>query len=116
MRPPLEYGDNFPVPPGSWNPAVPWRFPNTEFKLRRLSALSVLLPWLTLGLGMTLGILWMNWRTGEEADGAALQNAVPVPASEAVRSQQPETRDSLEVPKEEVPPVRKPVRMRSKLA
>ncbi len=61
-RPPLEYGDNFPVATGSWNPAVPWKFPHHETQLQRRSALSVALPWVTLGLGVTLGILWMSWR------------------------------------------------------
>jgi hypothetical protein len=80
VRPPLEYGDNFPVPTGSWNPTVPWRFPNTEIRPRRFSMLKIVLPWLTLGLGVTLGILWMSWRTGE---GTALEAPVPVPASGA---------------------------------
>lgn len=60
-RVPLEYGDNFPVPEGSWNPTVPWRFP--KYKIRRPSVLSQMLPWLMLGLGMALGMVWMCWRT-----------------------------------------------------
>lgn len=59
-RIPLEYGDNFPVSQGAWNPAVPWRFP--KYQIRRPSVLSQLLPWMMLGLGMTLGVLWMCWR------------------------------------------------------
>ena len=61
-RVPIEYGDNFPVTRAeSWNPTVPWRFPNHEVQPKR-SAIAQLLPWLMLGLGMTLGILWMSWR------------------------------------------------------
>ncbi len=105
MRPPLEYGDNFPVPPGAWNPAVPWRFPNTEIRPGRPSVLRIVLPWLTLGIGVTLGILWMNWRTEEEP---ALQDAV----STATEGQD----SSFKVPKEMAPPVPKPDRMRSELA
>ena len=61
MRPPLEYGDNFPVPAG-WNPSAPWRFPNHEVLPGRQGVLSRALPWITLGLGVSLGILWMSWR------------------------------------------------------
>lgn len=60
MRAPLEYGDNFPVPSGLWDPRVPWRFPNGEEPLRRPSLLGHLMPWVMLGLGMTLGVLWMS--------------------------------------------------------
>lgn len=63
MRPPLEYGDNFPVPTGVWNPAEPWRFPRHEILPSRLGMLSTALPWITLGLGISMGILWMSWRT-----------------------------------------------------
>ena len=63
MRPPLEYGDNFPVPLGTWNPAEPWRFPRHELFPARQGFLSLALPWITLGLGISLGILWMSWRT-----------------------------------------------------
>lgn len=65
MRPPLEYGDNFPVPTGVWNPAEPWRFPRHELLPSRRGLLSRALPWITLGLGISLGILWMSWRTQE---------------------------------------------------
>lgn len=76
MKPPLEYGDNFPVPTGFWNPAEPWRFPKHEVIVRRRGPLSYALPWITLGLGLTLGVLWMSWRVEER----------PVPASpEALR-------------------------------
>lgn len=61
MRPPLEYGDNFPVPMGVWNPAEPWRFPRHELFPSRQGLLNRALPWLTLGLGISLGILWMSW-------------------------------------------------------
>ena len=63
MRPPLEYGDNFPVPTGVWNPAEPWRFPRHELLPSRQGLLSRALPWITLGLGVSLGILWMSWRS-----------------------------------------------------
>lgn len=63
MRPPLEYGDNFPVPTGVWNPAEPWRFPRHEIPAPRPGLLSTALPWITLGLGISLGVLWMSWRT-----------------------------------------------------
>jgi len=59
-RIPLDYGDNFPVPQGVWNPTVPWRFP--KYQIQRPSLLSQMLPWMMLGLGMTLGVLWMCWR------------------------------------------------------
>ncbi|MBI3615588.1 MAG: hypothetical protein HY211_03615 [Candidatus Omnitrophica bacterium] len=61
-RIPLEYGDNFPVPAaGSWNPTVPWRFPRHQ--VRSSSLKGRLLPWVMLGLGVTLGVLWMCcWR------------------------------------------------------
>ena len=62
MRAPLEYGDNFPVAAGSWDPTVPWRFPRTEPYLQRRSLLSRALPWITLGVGVTLGVLWMSWQ------------------------------------------------------
>ena len=64
MRAPLEYGDNFPVPMGRRNPAEPWRFPSHEGFSSRRGLLRYALPWITLGLGVTLGILWMNWRLG----------------------------------------------------
>ncbi len=56
-RIPLEYGDNFPVTQRSWNPTVPWRFP--KYQVRSSSLLNQLLPWVMLGLGVTLGVLWM---------------------------------------------------------
>jgi len=62
VRIPLEYGDNFPVPTGSWNPAEPWRFPKHEVILPQRNVLSYVLPWITLGLGVSLGILWMGLR------------------------------------------------------
>lgn len=79
-RPPFEYGDNFPVTTGSWNPAVPWRFPHHEIRLHRTSPFSVALPWVTLGLGLTLGILWMSWRF--DATGPAPASAPGAAGSE----------------------------------
>ena len=61
MRPPLEYGDNFPVPAGSWDPTVPWRFPQHEVRLKAPSPVSQILPWFMLWLGVTLVVLWMGW-------------------------------------------------------
>lgn len=64
MRVPFEYGDNFPVPRGSsWDPAVPWRFPRQgrAVRLQAPSLLARVMPWLTLGLGLTLGVLWMRF-------------------------------------------------------
>lgn len=62
MRAPLEYGDNFPVPSGRWNPSVPWRFPAHEILPRKPGVLGYIVPWITLGVGLTLGVLWMSWR------------------------------------------------------
>lgn len=104
MRIPLEYGDNFPVPTGGWNPAVPWRFPKHEVLPGRPGWLSRVLPWITLGLGMTLGILWMSWRM-------ELPAAAPSPAGTAVGEKgvvYPETGRAV--------PVGRPVRLRSRLA
>jgi hypothetical protein len=61
MKPPIEYGDNFPVPTGIWNPTEPWRFPNHETLTRKPSLLRVILPWLTLGLGLSVGFILSHW-------------------------------------------------------
>ncbi|MBI1952585.1 MAG: hypothetical protein HYS41_00470 [Candidatus Omnitrophica bacterium] len=62
MRIPLDYGDNFPVlSSGRWNPSVPWRFPQVEVVVRRRPLAGWMLPWLMLGLGMTLGALGVIW-------------------------------------------------------
>lgn len=62
MRPPLEYGDNFPVPASqSWDPTVPWRFPRLEIPGRYNGGWRWVFPWITLGLGVSLGVLWMSW-------------------------------------------------------
>lgn len=83
MKPPLEYGDNFPVPPGFWNPAEPWRFPKHEVIVRRRGLWGYALPWFTLGLGLTLGILWMSWRVDVEGKPPAAVNPEALrPASE----------------------------------
>ena len=91
MKPPLEYGDNFPVPTGVWNPAEPWRFPRHElFPAPPQGLLNRVLPWITLGLGISLGILWMAWRTelvgvmkpvGEGLKGPRQAEVLRVPAS-----------------------------------
>ena len=63
MRPPLEYGDNFPVPASSaWDPTVPWRFPRHKVQLQRPPFSSRALPWIMLGVGLALGfgILWIG--------------------------------------------------------
>ena len=95
MKPPLEYGDNFPVPTGHWNPAEPWRFPKHEILLSRPGPLSYALPWITLGLGVTLGILWMNWRLdltevrmkadAEKMSGPRQEEVFRAPSSKPVR-------------------------------
>jgi len=56
MRIPLEYGDNFPVPAGSWDPRVPWRFPQVSQKRFSVGSLRELLPWIMLGVGITIGL------------------------------------------------------------
>lgn len=113
MRTPLEYGDNFPVPSGSWDPRVPWRFPQGEEAFPRPSWLTVLLPWVMLGLGMTLGVLWMSgnlWHPVSQTGSSGSQTLpavsprdsgelAPVPASEPVevspRDRATETRSGL---------------------
>lgn len=77
MRAPLEYGDNFPVPSGSWSPSVPWRFPKLEPQLTRTSGLRQILPWLMLVVGVSLGILLMSWVRGEGAHMRVPQGEVP---------------------------------------
>ncbi len=63
--PPMDYGDNFPVTTGIWDPAVPWRFPHhTPVRLKAPSLLHQMLPWIMLCLGVALGILLMSWRFG----------------------------------------------------
>lgn len=104
MRIPLEYGDNFPVLTGGWNPAVPWKFPQHGIDPRRRGWFSRLLPWLTLGLGMTLGILWMKGFEGP-----------PAPAS----SQVPPAMEKTEIVRPEpvrIAPAGRPIRLRSRLA
>ena len=74
--PPIDYGDNFPVPGGAWDPAVPWRFPKHAVRLRLPSLLQRILPWLMLGLGVALGILLMSWRFGLPSANAAVAPTV----------------------------------------
>lgn len=62
MRTPLEYGDNFPVPTGSWDPRVPWRFPRTHIRRFSFGSLSEALPWIMLALGVTLGVVMGTYR------------------------------------------------------
>ena len=102
MRIPLEYGDNFPVLTGGWNPAVPWRFPKHGILPRRRGWFSRILPWLTLGLGMTLGILWMNWFAESPAPS---QTSTGVEKTGIVRPEPVRTA-----------PVSRPIRLRSRLA
>ncbi len=75
---PLEYGDNFPVPSGSWDPTVPWRFPHHQVRLRTPSLIDQILPWLMLGVGMTLGVLWMSWRMNPPASAETTSESFPV--------------------------------------
>ena len=110
MRPPLEYGDNFPVAAGSWDPTVPWRFPRTEPYLQRRSLLSRALPWITLGVGVTLGVLWMSWQMdlpGKETQEtqqvrSSIRQGELIPASPAVPAK--------------AVPVARPYRPRSRVA
>ena len=69
MRIPIEYGDNFPVPPGSWDPSVPWRFPRERIQLREPSLLSQGLPWIMLVVGGILGMFCMSWALGVLEEG-----------------------------------------------
>ena len=107
MRPPLEYGDNFPVTVGSWNPTVPWRFPRSEGYGRKTSLFSRALPWITLGLGVTLGVLWMSWRMEVPAKGSP-------DAPGGVR--QEEVLRAPSVAPAKAAPVARPARLRSRLA
>ena len=96
MRPPLEYGDNFPVPTGGGNPAEPWRFPRHELLPARQGLLTRALPWITLGLGVSLGILWMSWR----AEGVGMKpngnvEVLRTPAAAPGRSVQFQMRSRL---------------------
>ncbi len=68
-RIPLEYGDNFPVLTGSWNPTMPWRFP--KYEVRPRSFFGTFLPWMMLGLGLLLGIFWMSRKDLPVPGGAA---------------------------------------------
>ncbi len=104
MRPPLEYGDNFPVPTGVWNPAEPWRFPQHEIFPSRRGPLSFALPWITLGLGISLGILWMSWRTelvgmkpagGDVLKGPRQEEVLQTPAAPGSRPAQFRQRSRL---------------------
>ena len=57
------YGDNFPVPSsGSWDPAVPWRFPRHGIKLSDPPVSDRVLPWVMFGVGLGLGVLLMSWQ------------------------------------------------------
>lgn len=63
MRAPLEYGDNFPVT-GIWDPTVPWRFPQHIVRPKSVfGSFTQILPWLMLGVGVMVGVLWLSWRT-----------------------------------------------------
>ncbi|MBI3322753.1 MAG: hypothetical protein HYZ94_03630 [Candidatus Omnitrophica bacterium] len=102
MRPPLEYGDNFPVAAGSWNPAVPWRFPATRADVHPPSLFRMALPWITLGLGVTLGMLWMSWR-------------MEVPQQEVLRPSVGPNVEAVPAPTK-VAPAARPQRLRSRVA
>ncbi len=64
MKPPIEYGDNFPVLTSTWNPTEPWRFPSQQPPARKTGLLKVILPWLTLGLGLSVGFLLSHCTIG----------------------------------------------------
>ena len=120
-----DYGDNFPVLPGSWDPAVPWRFPRHQIQLRNRSGLGRILPWLMLGLGITLGVLLMSWGivdwSGKGSDPSGLRGGS---MTQELRSPLPASMGnpgvvSPEVPSQEpveVVPRRVPQRTRSRLA
>lgn len=110
MRPPLEYGDNFPVTAGSWNPAVPWRFPRSEGGFRRRSLRDRVLPWITLGLGVTLGVLWMSWRMELPARGS---RSGP---DSRIGGGQGEVVGPATVAPAQAAPAAQPVRLRSRVA
>ena len=118
MRPPLEYGDNFPVPTGSWDPAVPWRFPYHQIRLRKPPLLVQIIPWIMLGIGMILGfgILWVGSHLvgplhaldQEASDPAVLEKGNPVlPLNFSTPSPQGTSESPLKV---------RPIRQRSRLA
>ncbi len=116
MREPLEYGDNFPVPAsGSWDPTVPWRFPRREIHLRTPSPLARILPWITLGLGLTLGVLWVNLTT----DLASTRSTDPASRGQIQSEIQPQGPSSLQrlapSPEGQVPSS-KPYKVPSRLA
>ncbi len=69
MRTPLEYGDNFPVPFGSWDPGVPWRFPHQKVHLKRPGLLGQIFPWFMLVAGIAVGVVWMSWHVEEGISG-----------------------------------------------
>jgi len=78
VKAPIEYGDNFPVVPSaeSWDPTVPWRFPQHEIRLKPISWLQRALPWLMLLVGMGVGILWMSWHAPISMVGKSMDSAI----------------------------------------
>jgi len=77
--------------------------------------LSYVLPWITLGLGVTAGILWMSWRTDLPAARPALEQA----PEKKLHTGLGEVLEALPLPREPVPPVTpesRPARVRSELA
>ena len=117
MRVPIEYGDNFPVHPGSWDPAVPWRFPRVELRPRDSTLLRQVLPWLMLGLGLALGILWMIWQQGLPVGTAEMEKAGGHSSAQKIGQkylptpQSPSLRGPVGVA-----PKSRPVRVKSRLA
>jgi hypothetical protein len=81
MKAPLDYGDNFPVTSGSWDPTVPWRFPNQTIRLKQPSLFQSVLPWLMLGVGVALGVVLMGWKFGTPTASAAVTPAAAVSES-----------------------------------
>ena len=80
MKTPLEYGDNFPVPAGAWDPSEPWRFPNHGSIRRKPGLFKVILPWLTLGLGLSVGFFLSHWTmTSVPATSRSVVQALEVP-------------------------------------
>ena len=112
-RVPIEYGDNFPVPSGSWNPTVPWRFPRQEEGRSFSPWFSRALPWMMLGLGLGLGVLWMSWRVEPPQLGSSRSMPEEVPA---VGVSTPHGGKAGQVVPAEGIPKNRPVRTRSRLA
>lgn len=109
MRIPLEYGDNFPVPAGSWDPRFPWRFPQVSQKRFSVGLLRELLPWIMLGVGITIGL----------AFSVRLSNAGDLPGVQGIPKGGSSPRVEIPTaahPTQMTPPRTQPIKARSRLA